>query len=249
MQRRLNELFGHQLALRIGVNTGEVVVGRPREGSSFVTGDAVNVAARLEQAARPGRIWLASGQQSPSVRPSSSPRRRGSRRRANRAASCAGRSFAWSRRRDRAAPRLDTAFVGRERELAWLERELAACRNERRPRFASLVGEAGIGGTSLVREFRTRVPEGALPARPLRLVRTRRREVRWPTSSVPNSACSRGTQSRPRLPGLPAARSSASPSDSTSAATSTRAALRAPSQGVGTARDRAGGYADGRPGR
>src|SRR5439155_4417233 len=49
MQARLAELFGERLALRIGVNTGEVVVGRPREGSSFVTGDAVNVAARPGQ--------------------------------------------------------------------------------------------------------------------------------------------------------------------------------------------------------
>ena len=56
MRRRLGELFGEGLALRIGVNTGEVVVGKPREGSSFVTGDAVNVAARLEQAAEPGEI-------------------------------------------------------------------------------------------------------------------------------------------------------------------------------------------------
>jgi len=54
MQRRLRELFGRRLALRIGVNTGDVVVGRPPEGSSFVTGDAVNVCARLEQAAAPG---------------------------------------------------------------------------------------------------------------------------------------------------------------------------------------------------
>ena len=44
------------LQLRIGVNTGDVVVGRSRAGSSFVTGDAVNVAARLEQAAEPGEI-------------------------------------------------------------------------------------------------------------------------------------------------------------------------------------------------
>ena len=47
-----------RLALRIGVNTGEIVVGRPREGSSFVTGDAVNVCARLEQAAAPGEILV-----------------------------------------------------------------------------------------------------------------------------------------------------------------------------------------------
>jgi class 3 adenylate cyclase len=54
MQGRLQELFGDEPVLRVGVNTGEVVVGRAREGSSFVTGDAVNVAARLEQAAAPG---------------------------------------------------------------------------------------------------------------------------------------------------------------------------------------------------
>ena len=54
MQRRVEE----GLTLRIGVNTGEVVAGRAREGSSFVSGDAVNVAARLEQAADPGEILI-----------------------------------------------------------------------------------------------------------------------------------------------------------------------------------------------
>jgi class 3 adenylate cyclase len=58
MQRRLRDLFGGRLRLRIGVNTGDVVAGRPREGSSFVTGDAVNVCARLEQAAAPGEILV-----------------------------------------------------------------------------------------------------------------------------------------------------------------------------------------------
>src|SRR5437899_4643322 len=56
MQHRLGKLFGDRTALRIGVNTGEVVVGLQREGSSFVSGDAVNVGARLEQAAAPGEI-------------------------------------------------------------------------------------------------------------------------------------------------------------------------------------------------
>src|SRR5947207_2349029 len=58
MQRRLGELFGDRLALRIGVNSGDVVVGAPREGSSFVTGDTVNVCARLEQGAPPGEILV-----------------------------------------------------------------------------------------------------------------------------------------------------------------------------------------------
>src|SRR5579884_1288108 len=43
------------LAARIGVNTGEVVAG---EGDSLVTGDAVNVAARFEQAAGQGEVLV-----------------------------------------------------------------------------------------------------------------------------------------------------------------------------------------------
>src|SRR5207247_712740 len=56
IRRRLEELFGGALSLRIGINTGEVVVGRARKQSAFVTGGTVNVAARLEQAAEPGEI-------------------------------------------------------------------------------------------------------------------------------------------------------------------------------------------------
>src|SRR5690242_10560328 len=40
---------------RIGINTGEVVAGA---GGTLVTGDAVNVAARLEQAAPPGEVYV-----------------------------------------------------------------------------------------------------------------------------------------------------------------------------------------------
>ena len=59
---RLNEdlerLWGVQLAMRIGVHTGEVVAGDPSTGQRLVTGDPVNTAARLEQAAGAGEILI-----------------------------------------------------------------------------------------------------------------------------------------------------------------------------------------------
>jgi class 3 adenylate cyclase/tetratricopeptide (TPR) repeat protein len=65
MRRRLEELqdelrqtWGVELACRIGINTGEVVSGDPGTGEAFVTGDAVNLAKRLEQAAPPGEILI-----------------------------------------------------------------------------------------------------------------------------------------------------------------------------------------------
>jgi len=46
------------LELRIGVNTGEVVAGDTAQDQSFASGDAVNVAARLQQAAEPGQTVI-----------------------------------------------------------------------------------------------------------------------------------------------------------------------------------------------
>jgi class 3 adenylate cyclase len=46
------------LEVRTGINTGEVVAG---SGDTLSTGDAVNVAARLEQAANPGEILFGEG--------------------------------------------------------------------------------------------------------------------------------------------------------------------------------------------
>src|SRR6266516_993296 len=64
---------GVHLATRTGVNTGEIVAGA---GETLVTGDAVNVAARLEQAAIPGRSSSEHGHT-----PSSPPRSRRNRSR------------------------------------------------------------------------------------------------------------------------------------------------------------------------
>jgi class 3 adenylate cyclase len=55
LNERLERDYGTRLALRIGISTGEVVTGTEER---LATGDAINVAARLEEAAGPGEILL-----------------------------------------------------------------------------------------------------------------------------------------------------------------------------------------------
>jgi class 3 adenylate cyclase len=162
MQRRLRELFGERLTLRIGVNTGEVVVGRPREGSSFVTGDAVNVTARLEQAARPGQVLV--GERTVALAGDAfefaQPMRVEAKGKEGGVA-CRELVRMVADRRSRGGRGLDLAFVGREEELARIEEELNRAIERSRPRLLTLVGEPGIGKTSLVREFHERLPPSA----------------------------------------------------------------------------------------
>src|SRR6185312_8880284 len=47
-----------EIQARIGVNTGDVLARDATPGESLVVGDAVNVAARLEQAAAPGEVLV-----------------------------------------------------------------------------------------------------------------------------------------------------------------------------------------------
>ena len=61
LNRELERDHGVRLACRIGVNTGEVLVGADSTDFGRVTGDAVNTAARLEAAADPGEILIGDG--------------------------------------------------------------------------------------------------------------------------------------------------------------------------------------------
>ena len=168
MRDKLHELFGDELLLRIGVNTGEVVVGHGREGASFVTGDAVNVAARLEQTAAPGEIVVGERTASAAIDAFefSDPEtidvkgRRGvvSRRLIRKFDGRPTRSFGSLR----------PAFVGRERELDSLLDEYRQTAVDGRPRLLTLVGDAGVGKTALATHLWDRL-EGESP-RPLRLI-------------------------------------------------------------------------------
>src|SRR4051794_31127792 len=54
----LDARLGVRLQVRVGVHSGEVVAGDAERGQALVTGDAVNPAARLEQAAPPGAVLV-----------------------------------------------------------------------------------------------------------------------------------------------------------------------------------------------
>jgi len=154
MQRRLGELFGGRLALRIGVNTGDVVAGRAREGGSFVTGDAVNVCARLEQEAAPGEI-LVGERTVAAVRGAfefAEPAIVGTKGKSG-GFGCRKLVRALSLMRPRGLGGLQSMFVGRDGEQAALRQTYGRVVASGKPYLVTVVGDAGVGKTRLLGEF------------------------------------------------------------------------------------------------
>ena len=142
-----------EVQARIGVNTGDVLSRDPTEGESLVVGDAVNVAARLEQAAGPGEVligdatWALVGH---AVRGELLPPiiARGKR----------DQLIAWRLESvDPLAPghrrRLDLPMVGREAELQLLGWTLERTEQAGRPHLVTVLGQPGIGKSRLVAEI------------------------------------------------------------------------------------------------
>jgi class 3 adenylate cyclase/tetratricopeptide (TPR) repeat protein len=154
MGRRLDELFGGELRLRVGVNTGEVVAGAARAGSSFVSGDGVNVGKRLEEGAVAGEILV--GERT--VAAVEGAFEFGAVRTVEAKGKPDGvaarpllRALSLMRRRGFGG--LDQVFVGREPELSALRCAYDRALETSSAQFVMLVGDAGAGKTTLVREL------------------------------------------------------------------------------------------------
>jgi class 3 adenylate cyclase/tetratricopeptide (TPR) repeat protein len=151
----LDQRWGVRLANRTGVNTGEVVAGDITLGQRLVTGDAVNVAARLEQAAPALEILIGEPtyrlvRDAVEIEPVEPLELKGKAERvpAYRLLGVPGT--------DGVARRHDRPLVGRERELAVLQAELDLARAGEACRLVTLLATAGVGKSRLIEEFARR---------------------------------------------------------------------------------------------
>src|SRR5438552_13836777 len=135
--------LGDRLPIRVGINPGEVVASRERErGDLIVTGDAVNIAARLQQAADPWQILVSARTASATsaayeLGPPQDLELKG-KALAVVARAVVGQSSAAPAR---------TPLVGREADLAQLDLVARRAFAERRPDLVSLIAPAGTGRT------------------------------------------------------------------------------------------------------
>ena len=149
---------GVQFELRVGVNTGEVLAGAVGQDYT-VTGDTVNVAARLQGAARPGSVTV--GERT--MRASSGAVRYDQLE----PLELKGKSEpvpAWEAVAVRAqhavgrgAPSREAPLVGRAKELSTLEAIFERVELEQAPHLVTLVGEAGVGKSRVLRELESQL--------------------------------------------------------------------------------------------
>ena len=148
----LDRHWGVRLTVRTGVNTGEVVAGDPSTGQRLVTGDAVNVAARLEQAAGAQEVLLGDltyrlvrdfvdvEEVEPlELKGKSEP--------------VPAYRLVGVREVGERAMRLDAPMVGRDAELESLRSALRCSTDDGRCRLVTVIGEAGVGKSRLIDEF------------------------------------------------------------------------------------------------
>ena len=153
----LNETFERdldvRLAIRTGITTGEAVTGDPTLRQSLVTGDVVNTAKRLEEAAAVGEIVVGAATRALVASAATLESVPDIEAKGKRDAVPAWRVIAIDVDAPGIERRLDSPLVDRVQELARLRAVVELAEEEHRAVVATVVGPAGVGKSRLVHEL------------------------------------------------------------------------------------------------
>jgi hypothetical protein len=147
-----------RLRLRIGIETGEVLADRSRasgERDLFVTGDAVNTAARLQAAADPGAVVVGPSAYAATRDAIEYEELRSLALKGKAAPVAAWRAVAVKAGRGgrRGRRGLQSPLVGRDGELALLKETVRRAIEDGHPHLVTVIGSAGVGKSRLVWEL------------------------------------------------------------------------------------------------
>ena len=191
---RADTTLGPRIPIRLGVNGGEVIASRDSDARTFlVTGDPVNVAARLQQSADPWSILVG-----------------------ERTVRAVGERFTFGPAREveakgKAAPitvrelqganvtrerRRKSRIVGRESDLDQLELVARRSFEERRPFLVSIVAAAGVGKSRLLEEFLDKL-DPAVSVATAQCLPYGQRLTYWPMRAILLSIVGLGDESTP----------------------------------------------------
>ena len=148
-----------QIEIRVGINTGEVsAAGRPGEGL-LVTGDPVNVAARLEQVAKPRTIVIGE-RTAQSVRGSFELQPLEPLQLKGKSEPMQAFVVLDETPEDRMSEGRSIApLIGRDEDLKALNEVYMRCQRTRSPHLITLLGEAGVGKSRLTEELLRTLPD------------------------------------------------------------------------------------------
>jgi class 3 adenylate cyclase/tetratricopeptide (TPR) repeat protein len=158
----LEQTYGVRIAVRIGVNSGEVIAGDTLRGHSFAAGDAVNVAQRLEAAAEAGQILIGEmtrelARDAVRAEPTGPLTLKGRGEPVN-----AFRLLEVLPGVPSHVRRFDSPMIGRKREQQALADAFLRAVEERSCHLFTVLGAAGVGKSRLVREALAQVGDRAL---------------------------------------------------------------------------------------
>ena len=155
---------GVNFELRVGINTGEVLAGAVGE-SYTVTGDTVNVAARLQSAARPGSVTV--GERTMRATHAAIDYRvlepLALKGKAEPVPAWEAEGLIAQHPLRRTGPASESPLVGREDELTALGSLYDRVVREGSPQLVTIVGEAGVGKSRVLREYEQRLGEHPSP--------------------------------------------------------------------------------------